>query len=202
MYFFKYFKPGLLEKNMLRRGEVFFASRSELNDANEFQCRFILKGSLDHWLRLADFLLAKVSWELEENYNAPKEVAKTLQSFADQLGRSLKKKSGTRDIPFELLGTYAADAVEQSIVKSCGDKKSHLILSVLRSFCDKQLYVYLHSPRYVTSFSLDGANPTMWGHYSGAGVTKGGVTKGVRSHKRCQGVTKGGVTKGVRNRFH
>jgi hypothetical protein len=57
MLFFKFQKPGNLEFNMLRRGEIFFVSVAELNDANECRPRFILNGTQELWTRLAEYIL-------------------------------------------------------------------------------------------------------------------------------------------------
>lgn len=87
MFFYKYQKPGNLEFSMLRRGEVYFASVAELNDASECRPRFILKGSEELWQRLADFILGHVC--ISSGYLQPekKEEIRQILGLSNEIGR-------------------------------------------------------------------------------------------------------------------
>jgi hypothetical protein len=166
MYFYKYQKPGNLEFNMLRRGEVYFASVSELNDASECRPRFILKGSEELWRRLAKLILQGVCFGTDGG--VPQEEVKTLLGLTGSMGRLLKKQAGNKDFGLENLEALFVDALEVVLRQELPGLQSQLVIKLSRMFIDQEIPRLIMEPRYIASFSRNPKNPTMWGHYAGA----------------------------------
>jgi hypothetical protein len=101
MYVFKYSAPSILSFGALSRGELYFASAEELNDGSECRPRYILKGSEELWIRLADMILLDAICKLP---SPSVSAATNLRSLDESLGRALQSKVGKRDLDFEQLG--------------------------------------------------------------------------------------------------
>lgn len=167
MLFYKYQKPGNLEFTMLRQGEIYFASRSELNDAHECQSRMILNGSLDLWQRLADFILQTVCFESGCLPQDSADISKLLK-LAGPIGETLKKQAGRRDVAIEKLSGMFLDILAPLLKPLLPPQQSHNIMLWIRRYIDRELPHRLTEDRYIASFSLTATNPTMWGHYAAA----------------------------------
>jgi hypothetical protein len=174
MYFYKYQKPDNLEFSMLRRGEVYFASVAELNDANECRPRFILKGTEDLWKRLAQLVLEEVcfssDYEPLAKYDprVKKQEFRQLLGLSTSIGRLLKKRAGNEDFGIEKLGILFVDVLRPALEEKFPALQSRLILELSRNFIDRELPRIVEEPRYIASFSRNARNPTMWGHYASA----------------------------------
>lgn len=169
MRFYKYQKPGNLEFGMLRRAEVFFASHAELNDAHECRPRFVLRGTLELWSRLAHLILLETC--LRPEYGSPPtgERIQELLSLVDPLGRLLKRRVGRRDVGIEHLNVLFSAALREILSDSVIDEVERcLLLSLSKVVIDRTIPAFLHEPAYIASFSRNSCNPTMWGHYAGA----------------------------------
>jgi hypothetical protein len=168
MLFFKYQKPGSLEFTMLRRGEVYFASPSELNDAHECRPRMVLNGSNELWQRLADFVLERVC-SLSGYYSqSSSEDMHKLLGLAEPVGQTLKKRAQNRDIEFVNLGQIFVEVLLPYLDKLLQPPLSRQISHWIRRYIDIELPRQLAEEPYIASFSLSATNPTMWGHYAGA----------------------------------
>lgn len=168
MLFYKYQKSGTLEFNMLRRGEIYFASDRELNDANECRPRFVLRGSEELWHRFARFTLESVCFS--DSYYRQKssdEIQQVLQ-LSQALGRQLKKIVRARDVGIEELGTLLVQALAPLLEEKLPAFHSRFLVEFVRNFIGGQLLRILREERYMASFSRNATNPTMWGHYAGA----------------------------------
>ncbi|MGZ3634338.1 MAG: DUF2971 domain-containing protein [Parachlamydiaceae bacterium] len=168
MYFYKYQKPGNLEFNMLRHGEIYFAAAEELNDASECRPRFILNGTGDLWIRLARFILEQVCFNSGYFDQAhPQEIQKLL-NLSTTVGTGIKKQVGTKDVGIEHLSNLFADILKPLLEKIYSAPESRLILQLSCDFIHKELPNIIVEPQYITSFSINATNPTMWGHYAKA----------------------------------
>ncbi|SKA78160.1 Protein of unknown function [Prosthecobacter debontii] len=167
MLFFKYQKPGLLEFNMLRKGEIFFASPSELNDPNECRPRYILKGSEDLWQRLAKFILQNVVFHSEQFSSRGQEALSKLLSVSDQIGTQLKLAVSNRDLGLEELAELFINILAPLVPIEKTFDSVHLA-RLAKEFINSKLPIIAAEDRYISSFSLSATNPTMWGHYAGA----------------------------------
>lgn len=169
MRFYKYQKPGNLEFSMLRGGEVFFASHAELNDSQECRPRFVLRGSLELWSRLAHLILMEVCCRPEYGRPPRGEHIRDLLSLDEPLGRVLKKKAGRRDVGIEHLNVFFAAALREILPDRLTDEiERRLLLSLSQAVIDSTIPSFLNEPAYIASFSRNPCNPTMWGHYAGA----------------------------------
>lgn len=167
MHFFKYQKPGLLEFNMLRRGEIFFASPSELNDPNECRPRYLLKGSEELWQRLASFVLQKVIFHSERFSIRGHESISKLLSLSDQIGTQLKQAVRNRDLGLEELADIFINILAPLVPVEKTFDSVHLA-RLTKEFINGKLPEFAAEDRYISAFSLSATNPTMWGHYAGA----------------------------------
>ena len=171
MYFYKYQKPENLEFNMFRHGEIYFAQITELNDANECRPRFILNGTEQLWIRLAQYILAEVcfSSDYSDYYNrATEDEIRQLLELSISVGKQLKKQVKNRDIGIENLGKLFTDSLKPLLELNFSTLQSKLILVLSREFIDRKLPGIMEEPKYITSFSKSATNPTMWGHYAKA----------------------------------
>lgn len=105
MYYYKYQKPGNLEFNMLRRGEIFFASPDELNDGSECRPRFVLRGSAGLWVRLSHFILQETWFRLGYHERGTKSETDQLFGLASPLGKGLKRRARNKELGIEDLAT-------------------------------------------------------------------------------------------------
>lgn len=168
MYFFKFQKPGNLEFNMLRHGEIFFASVAELNDANECRPRFVLNGTRELWTRLADYILQKACFRSEVYDPTRREEIRELFSLSESLGTQLKQRARNRDLGLEKLEALFQELLEQELSNSPVSLQSPIILDSIRSVLRHDLPKALEEHSYIASFSKNAKNPTMWGHYADA----------------------------------
>jgi len=102
MLFYKYQKTGNLDFNILRRGEVYFASVAELNDASECRPRFILKGSEELWQRLVQFILEHACFESDYFQFDKKDEIRQILDLSVAIGRLLKKQTKNHYCPVKI----------------------------------------------------------------------------------------------------
>jgi len=153
---------------MLRRGEVYFASVGELNDASECRPRFILKGSEELWRRLAQFILDHVCFPSAYFQHDKDDEIRELLGLSDAIGRELKKNARNRDFGMEDLRSAFLKTL-----RVCGLEKLQPALlrraeHIASSFIELELPGILLDEKYIASFALNATNPTMWGHYADA----------------------------------
>lgn len=153
---------------MLRHGEIYFASVSELNDANECRPRFILNGSEELWMRLAQFILGKVCFSSDYYERTSQEEIGQLLGLSVSVGRLLKKQVRNRDVGIENLGKLLVNALKPLLEQKFSTLQSRLILELSNNFIDTKLLEIIEEPKYIASFSMNATNPTMWGHYAKA----------------------------------
>lgn len=163
MFVFKFQKSGNLEFNMLRQGEIFFASVAELNDANECRPRFVLNGTKELWIRLAGYILQNAYCFSDEYNRINGEKIQELFSLSRPIGTQLKKKVGNRDVGIEKLDSLFRDALEQELKSRTVSYPVSLILSTTRKVIRQFIPTILEEDKYVCSFSRNAKNPTMWG---------------------------------------
>lgn len=168
MLFYKYQKAGNLEFNMLRRGEIYFASVEELNYANECRPRLVFKGSQELWVRLTEFILQSVCFRTFYHEKTSKEDIKKLLSLSNSIGKELKKLAKNKDIGIEVLSTLFLDAINPIVKIHFPKLESKLIVGLCLNFINEELYKYTEEAKYIASFSKNATNPTMWGHYADA----------------------------------
>ena len=168
MYFYKYQKPGNLELNMLRRGEIFFASVGELNDASECRPRFVLNGTKELWTRLAQFILEEVCLRLDTHERMNRDEIRKLLGLSSSLGSLLKKHVRNLDFGLENLDALFRQVLADALQDNVSALRSQLILDSSREIIRREIPRLLREPTYITSFSKNAKNPTMWGHYADA----------------------------------
>ena len=168
MLFFKFQKPGNLEFNMLRNGEIFFASTSELNDANECRPRFVLNGTTELWTRLATFILEEACFRTEIFARTSREEMRELFNLSETLGTQLKKRARNRDLGLEKLEDLFRELLSQELKNKSFSLQSRLILDATRRVIRHGLPRAIQKQTYIASFSRNAKNPTMWGHYADA----------------------------------
>ncbi len=168
MYFFKFQKPRNLEFNMLRRGEVFFATVAELNDANECRPWFVLNGTKELWTRLATYILQEACLRSEVYDRIGREEFRELLSLGKSLGSQLKQRVRHRDVGLEKLDLLFRELLEKELANSTVPTHPRLILESTRDVIRHYIPKVVEEHSYIASFSRNAKNPTMWGHYADA----------------------------------
>ncbi|MBB3208250.1 hypothetical protein FHS27_004077 [Rhodopirellula rubra] len=168
MLFYKFQKAGNLEFGMLRRGEIFFASPSELNDANECRPRWILHGNLEHWQRLASWILDKTILGNERLSGGKPELVGEILETAEEIGSGLKRKAKNRNVGLEELEQMFIETSRDPLCSVMEESTFEFFANAVANFVRNELPKFLSESRYLSSFSLEATNPTMWGHYAAA----------------------------------
>jgi len=153
---------------MLRKGEIYFASVDELNDASECRPRYIFKGSEELWQRLADHILSHACFGSDYYQPDRWEGLKPILNLSDSIGNCLKKEAGNRDLGLEMLGELFSKALEKKLPSESQGINRGFILHLVRTFLDTRLPWELKEDKYIASFSQNATNATMWGHYADA----------------------------------
>jgi hypothetical protein len=168
MLFYKYQRPDNLAFSMLRKGEIYFASVDELNDASECRPRHIFKGSEDLWQRLADYILSHACLSSDHFQPGKPGALKPILNLSDSIGTCLKKEAGNRDLGFEMLGALFCNALERNWPRESQGINRGFVLHLVGTFIDNELPRALKEHKYIASFSRNATNATMWGHYADA----------------------------------
>lgn len=151
---------------MLKRGEVYFASASELNDRHECRARYLFNAPKDVWVRFVDYVLCKVCSEYPL-YRSIQDAYKLIKLAEPifEAGRSRIKKRNLTIYDAVLLFKYGFDNAlgeefspdERKKIKQCTE---HYLLALSEN--------ELLENKHICSFSKNAINPTMWGHYGAA----------------------------------
>lgn len=168
MIFYKYQRSDNLAFSMLRRGEIYFASPSELNDASECRPRFIFKGSEELWQRLAQYILLEAC--CSSDYFQPDRLdgVKPILNLSERIGTCLKIAAGNRDLGIESLREMFRDALEHHLPSDSPQINCGFYLHLVNIFIKQELPRVIAEDKYIASFSRNATNPTMWGHYADA----------------------------------
>ncbi len=166
MYFYKYQSVSPLSLMMLKRGEVYFASASELNDRHECRARYLFNAPKDVWVRFIYYVLCKVCSEYPL-YRSIQDAYKLIKLAEPifEAGRSRIKKRNLTTYDAVLLFNYGFDNAlgeefsldERKKIKKCTE---HYLLALSEN--------ELLENKHICSFSKNAINPTMWGHYGAA----------------------------------
>lgn len=166
MYFYKYNSVSPLSLMMLKRGEIYFASSEELNDTHECRARYLFGGSKDVWIRFIDYVLINIA--IECRLNPSSEQAKNFISLADVIySASIKIKRRKYFNIDELEKLITLSLVEHISVELRDIYKENIFKNIQRLFKSIK-HNNLREQKYISSFSLNATNPTMWGHYANA----------------------------------
>ncbi len=168
MLFYKYQRPDNLAFSMLRKGEVYFASVGELNDASECRPRFIFKGSEELWQRLTHYILLEACCSSDYLQPDRLDAVKPILNLSDHIGSSLKKAAGNRDLGFESFSKVFRDALEHHLPSEIPHINRGFYLHLVQTFIEQDLPRVIADDKYIASFSRNATNPTMWGHYADA----------------------------------
>lgn len=149
---------------MLSRGELFFASESELNDGSECRPRYVLKGSTELWSRLADMILMDACCYSQGRATAH---IKAALGLTDSLAGMLKAKAGKRDMDFEQMWPLIQAELPAHLRGIQLGVSPEEFMGLVKKACDLARH-RLNEPTYMTSLSKTACDATMWGHYGGA----------------------------------
>jgi hypothetical protein len=165
MLLFKYQKPGNLEFTMLRQGQVYFASRSELNDSNEGRPYFVLNGKPVLWRKLVEYLLQEANQSSNDDYN--RICKSTIDKTACLVSEKLKIITQNKDIPLNKLYHTIKCPLTDLLNALLSKRELSELLDTIKTTING-LPQKLEETLYISSFSTCATNPTMWGHYGGA----------------------------------
>lgn len=167
MHFFQYRRASDLNFAMLRRGEIFFASASELNDANECRPHLILRGSRELWQRLADYLLFQAGIRVHSASGGKSDALLSTREIGDAIGQLIKLEVKNRDLSIHEFAGLFAKALQQA-AKGKMEAVTIMLLTRAVEQIIHDLPKTLREDRYIASFARNALDPTMWGHYADA----------------------------------
>lgn len=167
MYFFKYQSVSPLSLMMLKRGEIYFASPKELNDRQECRAIYIYNGSEGIWLRFVDYVLYKVGSTLNEYRQLSDSDVTKLLSLVEQVYRGGFRHNKKRNLSISNIINCLNMGLDQVLCNHFPEYVCRLIQQHTKKFL-QHTHQELNDMRYITSFSKNATNPTMWGHYAAA----------------------------------
>lgn len=150
---------------MLKRGEIYFASPTELNDTHECKPKIVFNGSQELWLRLIDYILVNICISL--NISPEAETAKKIIPLKNKIYASIKKNK-TCNMDFIKTKEVLKAAIGESINNILSELESKHIINTFSYIFDNKVQSNLTERKYISSFSITATNPTMWGHYGAA----------------------------------
>lgn len=166
MYFYKYRNPGNLEFNMLRHGELFFASVSELNDPHECAPNYVFSGSAELWRRFVDLVLSRVCFSKTLYNITSDETRREIIKLAEPMSSQLKSEVGRRDVRPPEVKEILIDKLEDGLREiDCTDIAHHLIRHV-ESFFKEILPTLLSEATYIASFCESITSQAVWANYA------------------------------------
>lgn len=153
---------------MLSRGEIYFAGVDELNDASECRPRFIFKGAADLWQRLSDYILQEACFSSDYFQRDKFADLQKIFELSNPLGNALKKAARNRDVGLEEIRGLFGDLLRKKIPCEIPAGSGDAAVRLVDRFISEQLPQVLRERSFIASFSKNGVNPTMWGHYANA----------------------------------
>lgn len=166
MYFYKYQKASLLSINMLRHGELYFASQKELNDSHECRPQFIFSGDSEIWSRFIHKIIVTICINLDLKPDS--DLAKSLLSFEKNILTSILNGRKTRSLDYEALLQKIDETFSNVMISNLSISEFRAASIALNHYLNKELDDELNENLYMSSFSKSANNLTMWGHYGDA----------------------------------
>lgn len=170
-FIYKYQSASELKLSSLRRGEVFFADITELNDGHEGKPALVLSGRLEVYERFFEWLSSRL---IIPKVAANKSTVQMLYDISLRLASHVKRESKGRDIHIDEI----ADLLNLALIKISNDvdvsNGVRRLLLQAPDFLRHEVQDYVGKSFSTASFSRTSLNPTMWGHYGDA--DKGFVT--------------------------
>ncbi|EOO7438027.1 DUF2971 domain-containing protein [Escherichia coli] len=166
MYFYKYLSSNTLNVSMLRNGEVFFASPKELNDIHECRPQYIFSAEMEVWSRFIRSILVNTCIKMELEPDAP--LSSLILSFHENILKCLLKGRKAKSIDYQPLLDGLSDIFVNEAMDKLNFKDARKAIISFKSCIHDDLDTTLNDSYYVSSFSKNVNNLTMWGHYGGA----------------------------------
>lgn len=166
MYLYKYQSVSPLSLMMLKRGEVYFASASELNDRHECRARYLFNAPKEVWIRFVDYVLCKICSKYRL-YHSPQDAHKLIElaePIFESGYRRIKKKNLTVYDTVQLFNFGFDTALGEEFTPEEKKKIKQYTEHYLLGLSESELLENKH----ICSFSKNAINPTMWGHYGAA----------------------------------
>ncbi len=162
---FKFFKPTPLSITMLRRAEIFFAIREELNDANELKANYVFNGHANSWYRLTRLILHEAAV-----MGGAQDAAIIGNAELDRITNEISGKAYTefkrRDASLTEVQSFISKKInglsKQIKIKGAVERGLPKLLEVL-------IPQELQQRAAIASFSKTSTNPVIWGHYADGG---------------------------------
>lgn len=166
MFFYKYQKASLLSINMLRHGEIYFASQKELNDSHECRPQFVFSGDAEIWSRFIHKIIVKICMHL--NLKQDSDLARVLLSFQKEITTSILKGRRSRSFDYDDLLQKIDVSFNDIMMTNLPFGEFRQVSRALDYYINKELDDELNENLYMSSFSKSARNLTMWGHYGDA----------------------------------
>lgn len=151
---------------MLKRGERYFASPQELNDTHECKPKLVFDGTKEIWLRFIDYILINICIKLQLKPNST--TANTLIQLSEIIYNNINDKRKLKNIELLNAKDILESALRKTITPILNEVEIKYITQTFDDFFHVELQDYLTEVKYISSFTTDATNPTMWGHYGAA----------------------------------
>lgn len=154
---------------MLKNGEIFLASKDEVNDGSECRPFYVLQGGNELWQRLGRLVLVNSIFQTTAYFHLSKEEIGAILGCGYEWGLEIKKAAGKKDLPLgelrpllkSLFSAFFKDKLDGQLVNNFSRVIDHGCSSIEKIVSEDE-----HT--YIMSFSRNGLNTTMWGHYAAA----------------------------------
>ena len=84
---------------MLKNGEIFLASKDEVNDGSECRPFYVLQGGNELWQRLGRLVLVNSIFQTTAYFHLSKEEIGAILGCGYEWGLEIKKAAGKKDLP-------------------------------------------------------------------------------------------------------
>ena len=150
---------------MLRRAEIFFAIREELNDANELNANYVFNGHANSWFRLTRLILheaAIMGGAQDTAIIGNAELDRITHEISGQAYTEFKRRDASLSEVRSFISKKINSLSKQIEVKGAVERGLPKLLEVL-------IPQELQQKAAIASFSNTATNPVIWGHYADAG---------------------------------
>jgi hypothetical protein len=150
---------------MLRRGELFFATNEELNDANELHANYVFNGHRKSWNRFVQLIFIASLEKTHEGGMLKTDLPLLKHLVNDATARAyakFKRRDAKLNEIGALLSYYLSSAKKTQSM--AGE-----ILTGIEEVISLKIPSQLRQVAAIASFTKSATNPVIWGHYAAAG---------------------------------
>lgn len=153
---------------MLKNGEVFFATPSELNDPSECRSDYKLDGEQAVWERFVHsiFWQCQVHFQMKERLGD--NIVNTVFASVESITRRMRRSVRWQSMPWQVVYPEFKKAAIEELQGDLDNNELESMLGMAQWVICKKYTELLNDDHGIASFSFSALNPTMWSHYADA----------------------------------